>query len=68
MPKLIHMEHEGALYRGFAMGHPQERWSGKEKAWKPYAGGHKPVDWGSHVADDEAQEIMGVKPKKRKAA
>jgi hypothetical protein len=70
MAKIVHMEHEGVVYRGFAMGHPQEYWDGDAMSWKPHAGAgeQKPQEWGSRITEAEANTLMrGVRMTERAA-
>ncbi|WP_332770528.1 hypothetical protein [Phenylobacterium sp.] len=56
---MVYIEHDGALFRGFAEGFPQEVWSRKTGAWTHYPLiGFKPVEWGSVISETEAQRIM----------
>ncbi len=48
MARQIYIENDGALFRGFSVGHPCEVWSMRDQAWKPYRfdAKFKPVEWG----------------------
>jgi hypothetical protein len=54
------IENEGALFKGPSRGNPTHVWSRKTRSWKPYAGGPKPIEWGSEISEAEAREMMGV--------
>ena len=61
MKKVIYIENEGVLYRGFARAWPQEIWSKKEGKFVPYKGVvPKPIEWGYIIDEAEAKEMMGV--------
>lgn len=58
-PGWVLIENDGALFRGFALSHPQEVW-GPLWGWKPYAdaGKPKPVEWGSVIDEAQALALM----------
>ena len=62
MKKVVYIENEGALFRGFARAWPQEVWNAKEKKFVPYKG-HVPkeIEWGDVISEAEAQKLMKMK-------
>lgn len=60
MTKLIYIEHDGALFRGFGRSHPQEVWSDSEQAWKPYTfeAQWKPIGWGTEISEEEFKRLV----------
>lgn len=65
MKKVVYIENEGALFRGFARAWPQEVWNAKEKKFVPYKG-HVPkeIDWGDVISEAEARKMMEIKEDK----
>jgi hypothetical protein len=58
-PKLIYVDWEGALYRGFARGWPTEVWSPRERRFVLYRGKTpKPIEWGEEIDEAEALNMM----------
>jgi hypothetical protein len=55
MRKIVYIEHDGALFRGFGRSHPQEVWSHREQKWKAYAfdAQWKPIEWGAEISEEE---------------
>jgi hypothetical protein len=60
----IYVEQDGALFRGFSSGHPQEVWWARKGRWEPYSfeGDHKPVEWGSEISLSEALKLTSATP------
>lgn len=57
---MVHMEHEGAVYRGKVFRMPEEIWHPKKRAWVPYKGSKlKPIDWGSIIDGAEVERLCG---------
>ena len=57
-----YVENQGALFRivGPSNAFPDEVWNAAQGKFVPYEGDTpKPVEWGSDVSDEEANEIMG---------
>jgi hypothetical protein len=55
--KMMFIEGEGGLFRGYCEDQPLEIWH-PGSGWQPYTGGVKPQHWGSQVDEAEANEIM----------
>ena len=57
--KMLYIEHEGALFRGFARAWPQEVWVPGLKRFEPYKGEiPKPIHWGDVISDADAEAYM----------
>lgn len=57
---LRYIENEGALFRGYAISHPEEVYSFRQGTWLPYEGSiPKPIGWGEFISPEEAEELMG---------
>jgi hypothetical protein len=56
---MVYIENDGALFRGKARGLPTEVWNSAARAWKPYETQPKPIEWGTVISEDEANQIMG---------
>jgi hypothetical protein len=58
-PGWVLIENEGALFRGFSRGWPQEVWF-PSRGWGAYAdaGNMKPIEWGDVISESTAAEMM----------
>ncbi len=55
---MIYIENDGALFRGPSRSNPTHVWTRKTRAWKPYAGGPKEIEWGTEITEAEALNMM----------
>ena|ERR1700741_2547144 len=65
-PGWVLIENEGALFRGFSRGNPQEVWS-PHRGWSPYvdAGEYKPIEWGEVISEEDAFRLMSERETRR---
>jgi hypothetical protein len=55
----IFIENEGALFRGYQRGWPDEVWSPRDRAFVPYEGEcPKGIAWGEEINEAEAFRMM----------
>jgi hypothetical protein len=58
---MIHISHEGALYRGNSRAWPSEVWIPRKRRFVPYRGDvPKDIDWGTEITAEEADEMMSA--------
>lgn len=51
-----YIENEGALFRGYARGYPEEVYSFRQGKWLPYTGSvPKGVEWGELISEADAK-------------
>jgi hypothetical protein len=51
-----YIENEGALFKGYARGMPEQVYSFRQRKWLPYEGSvPRPVDWGEFITEEEAE-------------
>ena len=51
-----YIENEGALFRGYARGYPEEVYSFRQGKWLPYTGSvPKSVEWGEFITEADAK-------------
>jgi hypothetical protein len=59
--KLVHIEWEGSLYRGWSRAWPREVWSARKRTWMPYRGEvPKDIDWGTEITAEDAVAMMSA--------
>lgn len=69
MRRLVYIENEGALFRGFARAYPTEVYHHRAGRWAPYTGSTpKPFEWGDEISEAEAHRAIEARAKRLSAA